>query len=150
MATEQETPERRAAPTGPGDAAVSRDPGTPDTAPDDADDTQGFHFRRLMSRRSTWLWGGIPTAVAAIALAFGNPLWIPIVIALGFVITVIVCWIKANSQAEDDFFKAYAVKRGLTRTERGSLPGSTPLLRKGDERKAEEILSGPLGDGADG
>jgi hypothetical protein len=150
MTPEQETPERRAAPTGPRDAAVSRDPGTPDTAPDDANDTQGFHFRRLVSRPSTWLWGGIPTAVAAIALAFGNPLWIPIVVALGFVITVIVCWIKANSQAEDDFFRAYAEKRGLTRTERGSLPGSTPLLRKGDERKAEEILSGGLGDGSEG
>lgn len=150
MAAEQETPERRAAPTGPDDAAVSRDPGTPDTAPDDANDLQGFHFRRLMSKRSTWLWGGIPTVVAAIALAFGNLLWVPIVLVLGVLITVIVCWIKANSEAEDDFFRAYAEERGLTRTERGSLPGSTPLLRKGDERKAEEILSGPLGEGSDG
>src|SRR5690348_11321839 len=117
MAAEQDTPEQRTAPSGPEDAAVSRDPGTPDTAPDDANDLQGFHFRRLMSRRSTWLWGGIPTAVAAIALAFGNPLWIPIVLVLGLLITVIVCWIKANSQAEDDFFRAYAEERGLTRTE---------------------------------
>jgi hypothetical protein len=150
MAAEQETPERRAAPTGPHDAAVSRDPGTPDTAPDDANDLQGFHFRRLMSKRSTWLWGGIPTVVAAIVLAFGNLLWVPIILVLGLLITVVVCWLKANSQAEDDFFRAYAEERGLTRTERGSLPGSTPLLRKGDERKAEEILAGPLGEGSDG
>ncbi len=146
----EETPERRTAPTGPDDAAVSRDPGTPDTAPDDANDLQGFHFRRLMRKRSTWLWGGIPTVVLAIALAFGNPLWIPIILVLGLLVTVVVCWIKANSQAEDDFFKAYAEQRGLTRVERGQLPGSTPLLRKGDERKAEEILEGPLGDGSNG
>src|SRR3954449_2184885 len=150
MTTEQETPERRSAPTGPEDAAVSRDPGTPDTAPDDANDLQGFHFRRLLSKRSTWLWGGIPIVVLAIALAFGNLLWAPIVLVLGFLITVIVCWIRANSQAEDDFFRAYAEEHGLSRTERGSLPGSTPLLRKGDERKAEEILNGALGDGASG
>src|SRR3954452_25462798 len=108
MATEQETPERRTAPTGPEDAAVSRDPGTPDTAPDDAKDLQGFHFRQLMRKRSTWLWGVIPTVGLAVALAFGNLLWLPIILVLGFGITTIVCWIRANSQAEDDVFKAYA------------------------------------------
>jgi hypothetical protein len=146
----EETPERRTAPTGPEDAAVSRDPGTPDTAPDDANDLQGFHFRRLMRKRATWLWAGIPTVVLAIALAFGNPLWIPIILVLGLLITTIVCWILANSRAEDDFFKAYASERGLTRSEKGQLPGATPLLRKGDERKAEEILEGPIGEDANG
>src|SRR3954454_7917909 len=123
MAAEQETPERRTAPTGPEDAAVSRDPGTPDTAVDDANDLQGFHFRRLMRKHSTWLWGGIPTVVLAIALAFGNLMWIPIILVLGLLITSIVCWIVANSKAEADFFKAYAEQRGLTRTDRGLLPG---------------------------
>jgi hypothetical protein len=151
MAAEQTvSPERRAAPTGPRDAAVSRDPGTPDTAPDDANDLQGFHFRRLIRKRSTLLWGGIPTVVLAVALAFGNLLWIPIVLIAGTLITLLVCGIKANSQAEEDFFRAYAEERGMSRTERGQLPGSTPLLRKGDETKAEEILEGPLGDGATG
>jgi len=142
--------EKRSAPTGPEDAAVSRDPGTPDTAPDDADDLRGFHFRQLIRRRKTWLWGGIPTVVLAVALAFGNVLWLPIILIAGFLITVLVCWIKAVSRAEDAFFIAYAEERGLSRIETGSLPGSTPLLRKGDERKAEEILEGPLGDGTSG
>jgi len=151
MTAEQQTsPERRSAPSGPADAAVSRDPGTPDTAPDDANDLQGFHFRRLIHKRSTLLWAGIPTAVLAIALAFGNPLWIPIIVIAGTLITLVVCWILANSRAEDDFFRAYAEERGMSRTELGSLPGSTPLLRKGDENKAEEILAGPFGDGATG
>ena len=94
--------------------------------------------------------GRDPTVVLAIALAFGNLLWVPIVLVLGFGITVIVCWIMAVSRAEDAFFIAYAEENGLTRTDRGQLPGSTPLLRKGDERKAEEILSGSFGDGANG
>jgi hypothetical protein len=146
----EETPERRTAPTGPEDAAVSRDPGTPDTAPDDANDLQGYHFRRLMRKRSTLLWAGIPTVVLAIGLAFGNLLWIPIILVLGLLITTVVCWIVANSRAEDDFFTTYAEERGLTRTEKGQLPGSTPLLRKGDERSAQEILEGPIGEGANG
>jgi hypothetical protein len=151
MTAEQETsPEQRSAPSGPADAAVSRDPGTPDTAPEDANDLRGFHFRRLIHKRSTLLWGGIPTVVLAIALAFENLLWTPIIVIAGALITLLVCWIKANSSAEDDFFRAYAEERGMTRTELGSLPGSTPLLRKGDENKAEEILAGPLGDGANG
>jgi hypothetical protein len=150
VATEEQAAGRPSAPSGPADAAVSRDPGTPDTAPDDADDLRGFHFRRLMRKRSTLLWGGIPTVVLAIALAFGNLLWIPIILVLGFLITVTICWIRAVSRAEDEFFIDYAKDRGLTRTESGQLPGSTPLLCKGDERKAEEILEGPLAQDAAG
>src|SRR5215208_4382392 len=67
MQGEAEAAVEKAAPTGPADAAVSRDPGTPDTAPDDANDLRGFHFRRLIHKRATWLWGGIPTVVLAIA-----------------------------------------------------------------------------------
>ena len=141
---------RKSEPTGPAGAAVSRDPGTPDTAPDDCNDLRGFHFRRLIGNRKTWLWAGIPTVILAIGLAFGNPLWIPIILVAGTLITLLVCWIKAVSRAEDAFFDAYAEERGLTRTEDGQLPGSTPLLRRGDERKADEILSGPLGDGTEG
>jgi hypothetical protein len=146
----QAVKEQQTRPAGPADAAVSHDPGRPDTAPDDSDDLRGFHFRRLIHKRSTWLWGGIPTVVLAIALAFGNLVWVPIILILGLLITLLVCWIKAVSRAEDAFFIAYAEERGMTRIEKGQLPGATPLLRKGDERKAEEIMSGPLGDGADG
>lgn len=150
-ASEQAPPERRTAPTGPADAAVSRDPGTPNEAPDDANDLRGFHFRRLIRKRATLLWGGIPTVALALVLGIaGNPLWFPIVLIAGPLITLLVVWFVANSRAEDDFFIAYAKQRGLTRTENGRLPGSTPLLRKGDERQAEEILAGPLGEGNDG
>jgi hypothetical protein len=150
-ASEQSPPERRSAPTGPDDAAVSRDPGTPDTAPDDADDRQGFHFRNLIRKRETWYWGGIPTVVAAAVLGIAvGPVWIPIILVAGPLMTLLVVWFMANSRAEDDFFIAYAKQRGLARTENGQLPGSTPLLRRGDERQAAEILAGPLGEGADG
>ncbi len=149
-AEEQPSPERRSAPTGPADAAVSRDPGTPGTAPDDTDDLRRFRFHRLIRKRSTLAWGGIPTVVIAIGLFFPNLLLMLVTLVLGFLITITVCWSKADSQAEDDFFVAYAEERGLTRTKDGSLPGSTPLLRKGDQRKGDEIMEGPLGDGISG
>jgi hypothetical protein len=150
-ASEQSPPERRTAPTGPADAAVSRDPGTPNEAPDDANDLRGFHFRRLIRKRATLLWGGIPTVVLALVLGIaGNPLWFPIILIAGPLITLAVVWFMASSRAEDAFFAAYAKERKLSRTGSGQLPGSTPLLRKGDERQAEEILAGPLGDGTDG
>lgn len=150
MPAETESPVQRTEPTGPADAAVSRDPGTPDTAPDDASDLRGFHFRWLIHRRSTWLWGGIPTVILAAVLAFANVLWLPIILIAGTLITLLVCWIKAVRSAEEAFFAIYAEERGMLRIESGQLPRSTPLLRKGDERKAEEILSGPLGDGTEG
>ncbi len=134
MAAEQETPERRTAPTGPEGAAVSRDPGPPDTAPDDANDLQGFHLPAggFMRKRSTWLWAGIPTVVLAIALAFGplGRVWI-ILVALWLLITTIVCWIVANWKAEDDFFKTYAEQRRLTRTDRGTSGARRRSCEKG-------------------
>src|SRR5215218_4076991 len=100
MTAERETsPVPRSAPSGPADAAVSRDPGTPDTAPDDANDLRGFHFRRLIHRRSTILWGGIPTVVLAIALAFGNPLWAPIALIAGTLVTLLVCCCRPRRDA---------------------------------------------------
>lgn len=139
------------APTGPADAAVSRDPGTPDTAPDDADDLRGFHFRRLIRKRATLYAGVIPTVVIAIALGIvGNPLWLAIIPIFGGLVIVIVCWLIAMSRSEVAFFEAYSKQRGLTRTQKGQLGGYTPLLCKGDERQAEEIMEGPLAEDAQG
>jgi len=118
---QEEAAAEKTAPTGPADAAVSGDPGTPDTAPDDANDLRGFHFRRLIHRRATWLWGGIPTVVLAIALAFGNVARIPIIFILGLLVTLLACWMMAVSRAEDAFFIVYAEERGMTRTGSGDL-----------------------------
>ena len=57
----------------------------------------------------------------------------------------------ASSAAREDFFSHYAVARSLNRTAgRTSLPPSTPLLRKGDRRYAEQVMNGTLPGGAPG
>jgi hypothetical protein len=122
----------------------------PPVAPDDANDLRSYHFKRLMRKRSTQLWAGIPTVVLAVALAFGNLLWIPIILVLGFVITAVVLFVIATSRARDDFFTAYAQQRGMTLAGRSAMPPATPLLRKGDDRYAERTLSGPFVEGIAG
>src|SRR4051794_31343651 len=76
-------------PTGPADAAVSRDPGTPDTAVDDANDMRGFFYRQRMRRRSTWIWGGLVMVLGGIGAAFISPVAIPVGILAGLLIVML-------------------------------------------------------------
>jgi hypothetical protein len=66
-------------------------------------------------------------------------------------IALIVVWAIANSRAHEDFFNAYAQGRKLIRIGgKSSLPPITPLLRKGDNRYAEQRFNGVLPGGMDG
>ena len=118
---------------------------------DDADDLRGFHFRRLLGKPLTWILSGILVVAAAVAGAVvvgaaGAALGL-----VGAVAIALLClFLIADSASEEAFFGTYAEQRGMARQEKGQLPAVTPLLRKGDERKAEEILRGSLGDGVDG
>ena len=119
--------------------------------PDDADDLRGFHFGRLMGKPLTWVLLG----AGAIAAAVGGAILAGPAIAAAaggaiFVLGLAIVFAIADSKAEDAFFEAYARQRGLTLSGKGPLPPATPLLRKGDDRYAERILTGPLGDGVDG
>jgi hypothetical protein len=122
-----------------------------ETAPDDANDLRGFHFKRLMRKPVTWIVIAVlvlATGVAGAALvgpAVGGGA------AVGaFVIAIVVVFAIADSMAADAFFATYCQQRGLTLGGKGPLPAATPLLRKGDDRYAERTLSGPLADGFDG
>jgi hypothetical protein len=66
------------------------------------------------------------------------------------VIGVLIVYSMASSASEQAFFTTYAEQRQMSVDPADSLPPATPLLRKGDERKADEVLSGPLGDGVEG
>jgi hypothetical protein len=118
---------------------------------DDADDLRGFHFRRYLRMRLTWVLLGLGMVVGAVAGAFAAGVALAVGGAVAMlVLGVLIAFGIADSASEDDFFNVYAAQRGMTRTEDGSLPPVTPLLRKGDERKADEVLRGSLGDGLDG
>jgi hypothetical protein len=119
--------------------------------PDDANDLRAFHFRRLLGKATTWI------AVAAFVLAAGIAGAIFLGAAVGAVaaaamllLSLLIVFAIADSEAEDAFFDVYAEQRGLSLSGKGPLPPATPLLRKGDDRYAERTLSGPLAGGVDG
>jgi hypothetical protein len=53
-------------------------------------------------------------------------------------------------RARRDFYAAYAAQRGLRWDHRSSMPPATPLLRRGDVRRADEAFSGKLPGGLEG
>jgi hypothetical protein len=120
--------------------------------PEDADATQGFHFRRLMGSAVTLILGGIVVAAVLIGVGVGVGWGIGAAAAGGaLLLVVLVVWLIANSQAAQDFFNAYAAGRGLARVDgKSTLPPVTPLLRKGDKRYAEQRFNGVLPGGIDG
>ena len=115
--------------------------------------TRGKRLRALV--KNVWVLA-ITWVLAVVALiagaTYGENIAIGaagsgIVLLLSFLIVFAI----ASSQAANDFFAAYAQSRGLTRIgERGSLPPVTPLLRRGDRRYTEEIFSGLLPGGLSG
>jgi hypothetical protein len=122
------------------------------TAPDDANDLRGYYFRLLLGKPLTWI------LVAAFALAAGiagaaivGPAIGAAAFAAVFVLGPLVVFGIADSRSEGAFFDVYARQRQMhTEEGRRSLPPATPLLRKGDDRYAERLLEGPLGDGVEG
>jgi hypothetical protein len=120
-------------------------------APDDANDLRGFHFRRLLRKPATWIATGVAVIAAGVAGAVFLGAAIGGAAAAGvFLISLLIVFAIADSQAEDDFFQTYAAQRGLALSGKGPLPPATPLLRKGDDRYAERSLAGPLAEGIDG
>ncbi len=121
------------------------------SAPDDADDLRGFHFRRLAAKSLTRVLGALFVVAAAVAGALLlGPAFALAGAGLAVLLSLLVVFVLADSAAEGAFFEVYAGERGLRLEGKGPLPPATPLLRKGDERYGERIMRGPLGDGADG
>jgi hypothetical protein len=129
------------------------DPATPPPGaePDDANDLRGKHFRELLHSPLTWFWVLGASLVLGLVFVFT---FSPVVGAIVFVgILLIGLWVTfkvADSRAADDFFTVYAKQRGLTLGAKTTLPASTPLLRKGDDRYAERTLTGELAPGVGG
>lgn len=122
-----------------------------ETAPDDADDLRGFHFKRLMRKPLTWIPIGALVLIAGVAGAALVGPAIGAATAVGvFLVAVLIVFAIADSQAADAFFATYAQQRSLVLGGKGPLPPATPLLRKGDDRYANRTLNGPIGDGIAG
>ena len=119
--------------------------------PDDADDLRGLHFRLLMGKGLTWVAIGVAVAAGLVA---GASFFSPAIGAAAGVgallLSLLAVFAIADSRSEGSFFEIYAQQRGLLLTGKSRLPGATPLLRKGDDRYAERLLTGPIADGFEG
>ena len=84
--------------------------------------------------------GGIAAGgtVAAIAAAGAALFWFLTVLGV------------AINRANNAFYAAYAKERGLQWQRNGSIPAATPLLRRGDTRRANEMFMGSLPGGLNG
>ena len=121
------------------------------TAPGDANDLRGFHFKRLLRRPLTWILIGVCALIAAGAAgAFVGPALGGAVFVVAILVGLLIVFAIADSQAADAFFETYAQQRGLALGGKGPLPPATPLLKKGDDRYANRTLSGQIGDGFEG
>lgn len=119
--------------------------------PDDANDLRGYYFRQLLGKTGT----RIAIAAAAIAGGIGGAaLGGAAIGAAGFLagllIALLVVLVLADSRSEDAFFDVYGQRHNMTVYGRSRMPQATPLLRKGDDRYAERMLEGELGDGVEG
>src|SRR3954449_11218158 len=122
-----------------------------ETAPDDANDLRGFHFKRLLRKPLTWILIAVFAVVgAAVGAALVGPA-IGLAALVGVVLVgLLIVFGIADSKAADAFFETYAQQRGLTLGGKGPLPAATPLLKKGDDRYADRTLSGQIGEGIEG
>ncbi len=134
--------------------AVPETPPPPAAAaeiPLDSDDTRGKHFRELATK--PWILS-LTFTMAVIGFVIGATQGSPLIgaaISAGVLLLVLlIVSVVASSRAEEDFFNAYASARDLNRTRKGSLPPTTPLLRKGELRYAEQIMNGTLPSGLPG
>jgi hypothetical protein len=119
--------------------------------PNDADDLRGFHFKLLLSKTLTWLAIAAATVAAGVAGAALVGAAIGLAAAgAAFVAALLVVFAIADSRAEDAFFQFYAGQHQMSASGKRQLQPTTPLLRKGDDRYAERVLDGPLGDGVEG
>jgi hypothetical protein len=121
------------------------------TAPDDANDLRGFHFKRLLRKPLTWILIGVFALIAAgVAAALVGPALGGAAFVIALLVGLLIVFGIADSKAADAFFETYAQQRGLALGGKGPLPPATPLLKKGDDRYANRTLNGRIADGIEG
>lgn len=112
---------------------------------------RGEEFGKLVRRPLPWVLavtGGL--LLAAIGTAIGGAGVAAVGLLIGLLIGLGVMFAVADHRAENAFYDSYAKSRGLDWQGPGDLERATPLLRKGDERKANEIFKGPLAEDVEG
>lgn len=128
-------------------------------APDDALAPVGAkaifqgRLRRVYERNSGWI--AVGAALCALAVLVERMMFpvasiFPIVATIGLFLipVVIVVWVQ-HLRAGREFWRGYAQARGLTVAPDSAVGYSSPLLRRGDEREWQHVLTGRIGTCAD-
>jgi hypothetical protein len=116
----------------------------------DANQLRGQEFSKLMRSPKTWILIALEAVILAVVGFVIAPFIGGIAFAAGILLGLVVTFFIADNRAADAFYRSYAESRGLEWQGAGDLAGVTPLLRRGDERRADEIFTGPLADGFEG
>ncbi|MCB0871088.1 MAG: hypothetical protein KDB52_09665 [Solirubrobacterales bacterium] len=116
-----------------------------------ANQLRSAKFKELMGKKSTWAWLiGLSVLGGAVFGAFAGPVIGVLVLVGVFLIVLAVVFGIADSRAEDAFYDSYCSTHGLTRSPSPFIGELTPLLRKGDKSKTDEMFTGELAPGLNG
>jgi hypothetical protein len=111
--------------------------------PTNTNSTRHSHFRTLIGSSTAIVGGAIAATVAFSVGAASHSLPVmgggPVVVV---VVVAVVAWLRAGSEAEDEFFRRYAAVHGLNHWPKWSLSEYTPLLGGGDRRRCEHWMEG--------
>jgi hypothetical protein len=91
--------------------------------------------------------GGAAAAAGAIA---AGPAVAAVAAGAVLLIWFLVVLVISMGRAKSAFYAAFAEQRGLQWSHQGAVPPATPLLRRGDTRRADEAFSGKLPGDLDG
>jgi hypothetical protein len=109
--------------------------------PANTNSTRNSHFRTLIGSSTAIVGGAIAATVAfsvgaashSVPVMGGGPLVVALVVAA-------IAWLKADSDAEGEFFRRYAAVHAMHYWPKWSLNEFTPLLGGGDRRHCEHWM----------
>lgn len=109
--------------------------------PPNTDSTRSAHFRKLLGSSAAIVGGAIACVIvfAIGASQHSAPVMAggPVAVAL---LIVIACFIKADREAENEFFNLFAQSHGFAHWPQWQLNEFTPLLAGGDRRHCEHWM----------
>jgi hypothetical protein len=111
----------------------------------------GKHLRQVLLSTGS-LVALLVIVIGAIAGGIAADWWAvaAFVAGAGVIFWFLIDLVIASRRAHRDFYAAYAQQRGLQWAHDASVPAATPLLRRGDERRADEAFTGKLPGDLDG
>ena len=124
---------------------------SPSSPPSHAREQWSPLFRELLGHRYTVIGGLSLMLVAALPGLINTNAGLALLgAAIAALVVAVVVAVISQRRAEQNFFAGYAVHSGMSLAGKTPLPPRTPMLRKGDRRYAQRLLTGSLAEGVNG